>query len=270
MIDERIIKVTISIGDELRTYTDLAITATGTKFANPNQGECNITIENLSKSVRDYIVTETTPFNKNRKRKSIKIEIGRKSYGTSVLYVGDIFRSQSGTIPDNVLTLRCLTGQFMKGNIVSRTGQSQESVKSIAQGIALDNGLDLTFSATDKKVSNYSFTGAALDQIEKLLGISGKDVYVDGNRLIVKEINSSISNDVFLINKNSGMKTPQFTEQGVKIEFLYDPRIILGSAIRVSSELTPAANGDYVIYKLEYNVSNRDAPFHLIAECRRL
>ena len=124
MIDNRIVRVGIEFNGTIRFYENLAITVSGTKFANPNQGECNITIANLKKEVRDYILTETSPFNLNRTRKSVIVEVGRESYGTSVLYLGDIFRSSVSQPPDTVLSLKCLTGQFMKGNIVSRARSS--------------------------------------------------------------------------------------------------------------------------------------------------
>lgn len=269
-IDPRIVRVSIEANNQLRTYENLAITVSGQKFANPNQGECNVTIANLDKEVADFILTETSPFNRNRSRKSIVVSVGRRSYGVSTLYQGDIYRSQGGVRPDNILTMRCLTGQFMKGNIVSRSGQGSDSLRAIARGVAADNGLNLQFIIPDKRISNYSFTGSAINQVENLRELSGADVFIDGQTLIMKPKNAPLPGSVFRVDRHVGLKVPQFTEQGIKVEFLYDPSVKLGSTLEVVSDQFPASNGRYVIYKLGYSIANREAPFHYIAECRRL
>lgn len=269
-IDNRIVKLSVQIGTEIRTYENLAITASGQKFANPNQGECNITIANLARDVRDYILTETSPINSNRSRKSVTLEVGRESYGTSILYQGDIFRSNGGERPDDVISLRCLTGAYNSGNIVSRTTSPETNLKSIAQGIASDNELSLQFEATDKRISNYTFSGSALSEIENLKEISGADVFVDGQILVVKNRGEAVSGSVFLIDSSVGLQVPKFTEQGIQVKFLYDPRVKLGSKIQINSQQYQSTNGQYVIYKLGYNIANRDTPFHYTAEARRL
>lgn len=268
-IDRRLVRVSIEIGEEVRTYENLAITASGQKFTNPNQGECNITIAGLSKEVSDYILSETTPFNQNRVRKGITLEVGRESYGTTILYQGDIFRSQGGERPENIITLRCLTGQFNKGTLVTRSAAANDSLKRIAQGVASDNGLRLDFQGPDKRIASYSFSGAAAAQIDKLRSVSGQEVYVDGQTLVVKQATQSVDGATFIIDSSAGLQVPKVTEQGIKATFLFDPRIRLGSAIEIRSSQFPATNGRYIIYKLAYNIANRDTPFHYTAEARR-
>ena len=269
-LDPRIVSVGIQIGSELRYYRELAITANGQKFANPNQGECNVTISNLSQEVRDYILTETSPLNANRSRKRLILEAGRESYGTSIVYEGDIFRSDGGTRPDNTISLRCLTGAYNSGNIVTRTAAPQDNLRNIAQGIASDNELSLQFEVPDKLVSNYTHSGSALSQIELLRELSRADVFVDGNILVMKPINTPIAGGAFIVDASVGLQVPRFSEQGIIVSFLFDPRVKLGSEIEVRSETYPAANGRYVIYKLKYNIANREEAFHYTAEARRL
>ena len=71
-IDPRILRVSIEIGGEVRTYGgDSYIAVQGQKFANPDQGECLISIANLDKEVRDAILTEASPFNQNPSQNTI-------------------------------------------------------------------------------------------------------------------------------------------------------------------------------------------------------
>ncbi len=271
VLDGRLLRVGIEVGGVFRTYTDLAITVTGTKFASPTQGECNVTIANLSQEVSDFILTETSPFNPDRSAKRIVVEAGRRSTGYSLLYSGIIFRSSISQPPDALLSIRALTGQFQKGNVIARNGTATAPLSRIALQVANDLGLPLQFSATDVQVANYSFTGAAIKQVNRLAQMAPVDAYVDNDVLIVKNTADPLQGRVRRLSADTGMiGVPTFTEQGARVTLLYDSTTVLGGALEIVSEQYPALTGRYLIYKLNYNITNRDTPFYYIAECRRL
>src|SRR5574340_62173 len=100
VIDQRILRVGIEVSGEIQWYEGLRITASGSKVVSDTQNECDVTIYNLSRAVRNYILTETSPFNKNRTPKKLIIEAGRVSTGTARLFVGDITSSSPTQPPD--------------------------------------------------------------------------------------------------------------------------------------------------------------------------
>ena len=55
----------------------------------------------------------------------------------------------------------------------------------------------------------------------------------------------------------------------LKVKFLLDNQTTLGSSLEIQSQQYPAANGTYVIYKLGFQIANRDTPFYYIAEAAR-
>jgi hypothetical protein len=63
---------------------------------------------------------------------------------------------------------------------------------------------------------------------------------------------------------------PEVTEQGVKVKFLFDSVTKLGGAVRITSVLNPSANGYYVIFKLEFDLTSRDNNFYMTAQCQRI
>lgn len=270
-IDPRIVRVSIEIRGQIRVYDGLAITASGEKFANANQNETTVKIANLSKDVRDYLATECSPFNADRTRKKLLLEVGRRSYGTFVLYAGDITSVTIGQPPDIWVELKCLTGDFDKGNLIARSQSGLAKLSTIAQQIAQDLNLALSFEATDKQISSYSFTGGALRQVDKLSAIGMVNAYVDDGRLIVKNQNTPMVGLVRVVDLDSGMVgKPEFTEQGIKVKFLIDNLTQLGSELIVRSVTSPTANGRYEIYKLSFDVASRDTPFYYTAEAKRL
>lgn len=243
------------------------IKATGTKYANANQNECEIKIANLTKATRDFILTETSPFNKNATPKSVTISAGRQSYGVTRIFTGDVITAVSSQPPDIFVTLKCLTANYTKGKLVSRNHPAQTPLSTISKQVANDLNLSLDFQASDKEIGNYNFTGGALKQVDELNSTGTVSAYVDDGRLVVKDISLPLVNRVTIVNLDTGMVgIPELTEQGIKVKFLLDGQTTLGGLLRVTSKLNPAANGDYVIYKLGFEITNREEPFYWIAE----
>lgn len=270
MFDPRILRIGIEVDGQLNVYEGLAATATIQKFANPLQNEAEVKITNLSKSVRDYLLTETSPFNQSRKPKRLTIEAGRESTGVSRLFVGDITECSPAQPPDIVLTIKAKTKQADKGTVVAVAHGAQEQLSVIAQGVASALGLTLVFQATDKSVANYSFSGGALKQIQKLGEAGRVNAYIDDDKLIVKDYNAPLQQTTNVLSKDSGLiGIPELTEQGVKVRYLMDPNSKLGGELELESELYSAVNGRYVIYTLSYELATRDTQWYCVAECKR-
>lgn len=270
-LDPRKVRVGFEINGKLRTYENLAISATGTKYANPNEDECTVKISNLSRELMVYLATETSPFNLDRTNKVFVLEAGRESYGYSEVFRGNIQNITISQPPDVWLELRAITGTEKATETVSKTAPAKISLKSIAESIAKDLGSSLTFEATDKNLSNYIFSGGALSQIKLLADAGEIDAYLDGNTLVVKDKHVPLTGKVRVLNKDTGMVgIPQLTEFGVRASMLLDNQTTIGGALDIRSEMYPSANGKYAIYKLGFEVSSRDTPFYYHAEGVRI
>jgi len=186
-LDPRIVNVTIQVSGGTKTYSaPLMITATGTKYANALQNEAEIILTNLDRETQDYILTETSPYNRNRTLKTVTLEAGRQSYGTAVVYRGNVVTSRITQPPDIGIVLKCLTGNFIKGNILARNQAGQVSLKQLSSQIAQDTGTLLNFQATDKNIGNYNFSGASPNQINILNSFGGINAFIDDDTLVVK------------------------------------------------------------------------------------
>jgi len=272
MIDPRIVRLGIDVDGSTKFYENLNISAKGVKFTSANQGQCTITILNLNRETREYLMREANPFNTSNQRKSVVLEVGRESYGTTVLYSGDIFRVFPTEKPDLGLQIKCITGHFNKGKLVSRSGQELSKLSTIASGVATDNDLALSFEVPDRNIANYSFTGSANAQITKLAELSESDVYVDNGVLYVKPKGKPKAGaTVRELNKSTGMiGVPKGTENGIKVTMLFDSVSQIGSQLNLTSEINPVLDGEYTIYKLEFDITSRDEAFYLNAEANRI
>lgn len=269
-LDPRLLRIGIEINGVLKLYEGLAMTASGTKYANANQNECEVKITNLDQATRDFLLTETSPFNKNKKRKLLTVEAGRVSTGYSLVFSGDITNAVGAQPPDITLTLKAATGDYAKGVIIASSQPAVAPLKNIASKVAKDLGLGLTFEATPKQISNYSYTGSAIKQVDHLGNMGRVNAFIDDKTLVVKNFNAALERRVRDLNLDTGMiGIPEFTEQGIKVKMLFDNQTTLGGGIRITSKLNPAANGLYTVFKLGFELASRDTPFYYIAECTR-
>src|SRR5690606_35160408 len=196
-LDPRIIKVSFDIGGKLKTYSSpFFITVNGTKYANALQNQASVIISNLNKETQDFILTETTPFNLNTNPKSITVEAGRQSYGTSVVYSGNIILSSVTQPPDVGVVLTCLTGNFLKTNVIATYQGCLSTLRQITNSLAQAENAILNFQATDKNIPNYSFGGSSSDQIKLLNSLGGINVFYDNGILYVKDSGKPLINAI--------------------------------------------------------------------------
>jgi len=269
-LDPRLVRVSVEVNGQLKSYDGLALVATGTKYANANQNECQVTLTNLDEATRNYILTETSPFNANKTPKKFIVEAGRVSYGLTKIYEGTIASATPSQPPDIAVTIKALTANDKKGEVVARSQPGQASLKKISGQVAKDLGATLRFEADDKQIGNYNYTGGALKQVDALGETGTVDAYVDDGVLVVKNSSQALAGEVRILNIDTGLiGIPEVTEHGVKVTYLLDNTSKLGGTLRIQSKIYPAIDGDYIIYKLGFNITNRDTPFYWIAEAKR-
>lgn len=271
MFDERIVRVSLQVDDEIKTYEDVALSVNGTKYTNTLQNECVVNLTNLDQSTVNYVLTQTSPYNLNKTPKTITVYAGRQSYGVKQIYFGNIVSAGITQPPDTTISIKCLTGNFQNGNVLSKGQPNPISLSTISKQIAQDRNLALNFQATDKNLSNFIYLGGMQAQLNTLAFTGGVNVFIDDQTLVVKNINVPLNESTITqVSEQNGMiGIPEVTELGVTVKFFLDNHTMLGGAIQVTSVKNPAANGLYAIYKLGFDVANRDTPFYWIADGAR-
>lgn len=270
MIDRRIVRVGIEIEGDIRVYEDLAIRAIGTKRDNALMNEAEITVYNMTREARQYLLTAARPYDYRRVPKRIFLEAGRESYGVGRIFDGMIIEARPTQPPDVGVVMRCLTGHFYRTDIVSKTYGESVNLSEIANGFAESIGVPVDFQATDKRISNYSFIGPALEEIDKMNLAADVNAYLDDDVLVVKDAGAPLNNQYRIISEATGMVgTPELTALGCAFRVMLDPSIKVGQGVTLLSDRYPVVNGNYVIFKLSYDIANRDEPFYMFAETSR-
>ena len=89
-LDDRVVRLGIEIDGQINFYEDLAIKASGTKYASGISDESDLQITNLNKNNRDFLTKALSPYNLNRVEKKVILEAGRRSKGAKRIFTGDI------------------------------------------------------------------------------------------------------------------------------------------------------------------------------------
>lgn len=266
MIDLRRVRVGIEFQGRIQWYEGMRIKATGTKYANPTQNECTVTISGLSRKVRESLISTT----ETSTRKLI-LEAGRISTGLFRVFVGDIYAGEPTSPPDVDVILKAKTGNAWNEKVTVQSGAALQRLSVIARRAADDLGVSLDFQATDKNIANYSFSGSANKQILRLQEAGQVQAYVDDDRLIVKDLRTAIKGRTRVLNLNTGMVgIPKRTEQGIEVTYLIDGPSDLGGTLELESIFNKPLNGKYTINQLKFDITTHEDQFYYQALCAKL
>lgn len=271
--DDRIYRLVFTYGATKVTIEDpmLAMTAIGSMYVNPLQCECALTVANLNADLRNQLLTQLTPFNMDQARKTVELYAGRESTGLFLLYKGDITECFASQPPDITLTIKSKVNQFWKYDVVSQSNTlATTSVSNIVSNAAKGMNLTPRFEATDKQVSNYSYTGSRIKEIDHIADLGQYDVYTNGSTLVCKDKGKPLKNETHVISAKTGMiGQPQPTEWGVKVVTMLNPSVIIGGGFALDSKTNPLLNGDYTIYKYGFQIATRDVAWYTILEATK-
>jgi len=272
--DDRLVQFTVEV--EGQTYTwneDFFIHAVGTKYTNGMLGECALRIDNIKKQTRDFLVKKCVPWQPppaQRLYANIQLEVGRKSYGTFVLFAGQAAAANPTQPPDIGVTFTSLSNQYWLGNIGQVSFGAITPISQIAAEIASLNNLTLQFKGTDFNVGNFSFTGPVPKLVDKLCDLGNVWAFIDNKNLVVLSSGPGSpapppprNTDPVLINSSTGMVgIPEVNTFGVNVRQLINNELRVGDLIQIESTMNPAANGVFVIFQLGYEIASRDTPFY--------
>lgn len=266
--DPRIVQVTIAFPERTLTFEGLSIYASGQKVTSSSMSTCQCRILNLTKEQRNYIVSQTSAYAKNRTGIPLSIDVGRQSYGTFRLFQGFVQSSTTTQPPDIGIVLESLTNSAQTQFTTTNTQSELTQLSIIAQSVAANNGLTLNFLATDKQIENFSYNGSVAYQINSLNAIGNIIAFVDNEVLTVVDAGKPNKPGSRVLNAATGMVgIPQTTINGVIVRMMIDNTVQIGNMITLQSTELPAANGDYIISQLFYDVASRDQQFYYTLVC---
>lgn len=265
--------VTVSIQTQGQTYTydqRYFIRAQGERKASPLMSPAEFRIDNINRDLRNYLLTVCSPFSQqNYQNKTqamlpfVTLDVGRDSFQPFRMFQGNCVAVAPTQPPDIGITLKTLQGIVLQMQSLTMTQPQNITLKTLAGQIAGNLGYSLEFTATDKQINNFSFSGTSYTQITKLAECGNIDVFIDNTTLVVKDHGTARQGTTPVISSQTGLvNVPVVNEYGVQLRSLINSEIKIGGSIQVQSQINPAANGIWYVYRLNYDVSTWETPFY--------
>ena len=275
-LDPRLLQIVIQVGDTQTVFGgELFIRAQGTLFANALQDIAEVVIYNMERSTQDYLMNIMSPYSMDHRAKTLKILAGRKSYGMTLIYQGTVMVANISQPPDIGVTFTCLSGASFQNTVYSTQLAGNNSIETIATQAAQ------RFNASTRvqlpyypKIANYAFSGTPIQELEYINSFGNISIFLtEGNTnvLTVKGSTVPLTGTLRQVSEETGMiGVPEWTELGIRVTFFIDNKTTLGGGIQLTSKRYPTFNGVYVIFKLNFDLANREKPFYYIAEAARV
>ena len=266
--DFRLLRVTFDDEGTERVFENVAITVKGARTGSWVQNSAEIVITNIDTDTRNFLATKYKPENQLRVgligRGFVFVDIGRESYGFFRLFEGNVVLISITPPPDISLVITVVSNYFAKSTLASKNFGLRQKLSQIAQSVADDMELQLDFNVEDDFIiPRLTYSGPVAGQLKIFNEWPFIDSFVDNGKLVIKNNGQPISENIVLINVDTEMiGIPTFNDIGINVKFLIKPGVRVGSQIRIQSRLNPAANGDYVVVNLGFDVANREVQFY--------
>lgn len=280
IIDPRLVRARFLFeeGNSITEYAeDFEITFTGSKNVFSTQNYARLEIKNVRREMRSSMMSQFNQFTQRTKQTPflpVDIMAGRVSYGPSLVYSGNVIKCSMSTPPDIGLIMELATNQIDKTRWVQYWPKLPISMKELcewaAQVLGLTPEINLPPDIASAPIPN--FLGGQMITLEALPIYIQRYypdrmvVFIDDDALVASGIGDVVqSRGTIQVGYNSGspwIGIPEWTEFGIKGKILYTPSLKLGCAIQAKSVMNPSIDGDYVVGKIEYEITSRDTPFY--------
>lgn len=286
-IGERILTVTLDMpnGQVVLDQT-LELRVRIRKDALAIQNTCSIEVINLSRTLRESLLSTFTAWNKRNLETgqpgyqqtyvNVTIQAGYRAASqdtTTTVFVGQVALCSPTEMPPNIgVRLECYSQQLSKLQWITDPAPTKTTFKAYVMWAAKQMGVDKVVCETSYDNTPIDNPGAnvhvASDLIIDIQNAYRPNVvaFIDDNTLYVKDVNKIIST-AQIITVSEFIGTPMWNEWGVEFRSLFDARLSLAGAATLKSEMNPSLNQTFVISGMEYDLTSRDNAFYVHVNC---
>lgn len=279
MLFKRIVKLTIEINGTQKVYehraedANLKIEFQITKSLDKEEvGQFSITglplndIQNLSTQF-DY----DKDGNATAKKNLLVLEAGYED-DFGMIFCGAVMEAKPNiSSADFGVDLKAQGGYYA---ITQREPISLKECKlsDIAKTIADAFGTSLNFTAEDKDVGDYSWSGSTQAQFKQFVKNYGVKAWIDNNVLCVADKNkANTKTQAIKIDCESGLiGQPEPTGKGLNFTTLLRPSLKINSQILMEFTKYPMLNGQYNIMSIQHKGSNYGDEFFSVCQGLKL
>lgn len=177
----------------------------------------------------------------------------------TLVFAGNIINAWGNYqgMPDVFLEIQAMAAYFAQTQAAKpRSYKGAIDAAVIFQQIANDMGYTFENNGVSVMLSDVYLASTNLEQARTLARMANVDLYIDGHVLAITPKNQPRNVPVPEINPTTGLiGYPTFDGVGVNLRVLFNPSIIFGGQIHVSSSVIPA-NGTWQVVSLAHHLES--------------
>lgn len=268
----RLIEISFKLANDTKTNQPVKFSESGTDTASISDKRISVRIQNsgapagstasvdifgLSESLMNQLSTLGMVFNMVPKN-TITIQAGDEEVGLSTVFTGTVMSgyadyNQAPNVPFHIEANSILADAVVPATATSYKGPT--AVTDIMAGFARIMGLTFENSGVDTKLSNPYFSGNIRTQMRTCAEQANINAeIVEGTILAIwpKGGSRNARGEIPLIGPETGMILyPAYTQQGIMLRTLFDPKITFGGLVKVQSRVKAVADvGQWAVNQL--------------------
>lgn len=213
---------------------------------------CNVTISNLNIDVVKQLTTLSfRPL--QRYKNQITINAGDVGTQLQTIFVGDFDNAygdfqNAPTMNLIVKAIACQHGALMATPATSVDGVEQ--VAKLMEQWATEAGYTLENHGVNASVKNAVYRGSPVNKAKTLAREVNIDLIIDDGKFIIMPMDKAIEGNAVLVDPQNGLLGyPQFSNDGIELNMIFNPNLQIGGLIKVES-VVPRASGTWKVTKI--------------------
>ncbi len=237
-----------------------------------SMGSCNIKVWGMSPELMNQLTSIGTINKAVRLKNSIFLDADDGTDGFQNVFQGTIFDAWGdyNAAPEVAFNVVAWSGLAASLKPVQPTSyQGATAVSTIMQDLATEAGLDFEDFGVDVQLSNPYLQGTALAKIRAVARAANIFHAIDRGALVISPLDKARATEDVVISPETGMVGyPTLSSKGMVVASRFNPRVILGGDITVSSAI-PMACGQWRVFNLSHSLSSEmpDGPWFTNVEC---
>lgn len=245
-------------GENTVKLTGLRVSARLNKLGGPGFSNATLTVWGITQEVMNRCSNLGMPLNYLRTN-SVLVEAGDVGGSIATAFFGTIQSAYQVFDGDgrSGLQIEAISGQIDQVKPVPpQSFQGQADVATVASGLAALMGLSFENSGvTTQLAPGAYFWGTARAQFDSLKRAAGFLSTEDNGTLAIWPPDGKRGGSVPDVNAETGMiGYPEYRDFGVRVSTIYNPNLLMGGQLNLTSKVLPKANGLWLIRQLTENL----------------
>lgn len=177
-------------------------------------------------------------------KNTVTLEAGDAVNGMFIVFQGTIYNAYAdfGSAPDVAFRVTAQgSGAAAVAPVAATSYQGAVDINTICKGLSAQMGLKFESNVGAINIADPYYSGSAYNQAQRACRAAGVSLCIDNGTLAIFPKFGARAGGMADINPQNGMiGYPAFTQDGLRVQTIFNPSIVFNGKVKVTSSLKPA------------------------------